>query len=126
MSLQLERGPRRFRTWIVYVAMLAATVLVFMWIDARGQGLQAPEPVGTALFGQTGGAAKAETLAHVLVALVVILVFARGVGHLFRRLHQPPVIGEVIAGILLGPSALGRFAPELSNAIFPATVTPYI
>ena len=47
---------------------------------------------------------------HVLLALVLIIVAARLLGALFRRLQQPPVIGEVIAGILLGPSLLGRVA----------------
>ena len=58
MSLQLERGPRRFRTWAVYAAMLAATVFVFLWINSRGQGLVPPEPSGTARFGEASGTAK--------------------------------------------------------------------
>ena len=41
---------------------------------------------------------------HVLLALAVIIVVARTMGMLFKRFKQPPVIGEVIAGILLGPS----------------------
>ena len=47
-------------------------------------------------------------LLSVLVALTVIMVTARLVGALFKRFHQPAVIGEVVGGILLGPSLLGR------------------
>jgi K+:H+ antiporter len=48
-----------------------------------------------------------------------ILIIARLVGWLFRKLHQPRVIGEMVAGILLGPSLLGWLAPSVSAALFP-------
>ncbi|MBX3015187.1 MAG: cation:proton antiporter [Caldilineaceae bacterium] len=54
-----------------------------------------------------------------LLQIVVILVVARMVGLLFRRLHQPQVIGEMVAGILLGPSLLGWLAPSVSATLFP-------
>jgi len=73
-------------------------------------------------------AAKAapETLFHVLLALVVVIVVARAMGALFRRFEQPPVIGEVVAGILLGPSLLGRVAPEASAFLLPPAVAPFL
>ena len=51
-------------------------------------------------------------LFHVLLALLVIVVVARLMGALFVRIGQPPVIGEVVAGLLLGPSFFGRVAPH--------------
>lgn len=54
-----------------------------------------------------------------LIQIAVILIAARVVGYLFRRLHQPQVMGEMAAGILLGPSLLGWLAPGLSAALFP-------
>ncbi len=54
-----------------------------------------------------------------LVQIGVVLVAARLVGALFRRLHQPQVVGEMVAGILLGPSLLGWAAPALSAQLFP-------
>lgn len=57
-------------------------------------------------------------LLTVLVQLVVIIATARGFAVLFRRLRQPIVVGEIVAGIVLGPSVLGRFFPSLSAAIF--------
>lgn len=53
-----------------------------------------------------------------LAQIGVILITARLVGWLFRRLHQPRVIGEMIAGILLGPSLLGWVAPGVSATLF--------
>jgi len=53
-------------------------------------------------------------------------VAARLVGLAFRRLGQPPVIGEVVAGILLGPSLLGRVWPAASQFLLPAEVAPYL
>lgn len=49
----------------------------------------------------------------------VILIVARLVGWLFHRLHQPRVVGEMMAGILLGPSLLGWLVPGVSNVLFP-------
>jgi Kef-type K+ transport system membrane component KefB len=49
----------------------------------------------------------------------VILIVAHCIGWLFRKLHQPRVVGEMIAGLLLGPSLLGWLAPQLSAALFP-------
>ena len=65
-------------------------------------------------------------LLSVLLALAVITVTARLAGAVFARLNQPPVIGEVVGGILLGPSLLGRVAPALQGAIFPADVVPVL
>lgn len=54
-----------------------------------------------------------------LVQIGVVVGAARIIGLLFRRIHQPQVMGEMVAGILLGPSLLGWVAPGLSAALFP-------
>ncbi|MBS1790294.1 MAG: cation:proton antiporter [Acidobacteria bacterium] len=54
-----------------------------------------------------------------IAQIAVILVVARLTGWLFGKLHQPRVIGEMVAGILLGPSLLGWTAPSVFNALFP-------
>ncbi|MEK6324946.1 MAG: cation:proton antiporter [Acidobacteriota bacterium] len=48
-----------------------------------------------------------------------ILIVARLVGLLFSKLQQPRVVGEMVAGMLLGPSLLGWLAPNISSALFP-------
>lgn len=54
-------------------------------------------------------------------ALVLLLLIASAhlVGWVFTRLRQPRVIGEILAGLMLGPSFLERYAPHLSAAVFP-------
>jgi Kef-type K+ transport system membrane component KefB/nucleotide-binding universal stress UspA family protein len=54
-----------------------------------------------------------------LVQIGVVLVAARACGWLFRRIQQPQVVGEMAAGILLGPSLLGWVAPDASALLFP-------
>ena len=65
-------------------------------------------------------------LLSVLLALTVIMVTARAVGYLFSRINQPAVIGEVVGGILLGPSLLGRISPELQMVVLPPDAAPVL
>ena len=51
--------------------------------------------------------------------LAVVLAVCRLVGELFRLMHQPKVVGEMFAGIMLGPSLLGWIAPHASAYLFP-------
>jgi Kef-type K+ transport system membrane component KefB len=107
--------------------MLAATALVYWLIRGRGLHLLPPDPSpGQPLFGPAGGAKHVDALMHVLLALVTVIVVARGVGSLFAYFAQPPVVGEILAGILLGPSVLGRFAPDLQAYILPREVAPFL
>ncbi|GAB4147420.1 MAG: hypothetical protein Fur0021_06260 [Candidatus Promineifilaceae bacterium] len=65
-------------------------------------------------------------LPTLLIQIGVILVVARIVGFIFRKLHQPQVMGEMVAGILLGPSLLGWLAPAASAALFPPDSLGYL
>ncbi|GAA2714078.1 cation:proton antiporter [Actinoplanes palleronii] len=58
---------------------------------------------------------------QLLLGLAVIIVLARALGALARKIGQPPVIGEIIAGILIGPSIFGTL---VSDRLFPADVRP--
>ncbi|HEX2038879.1 MAG TPA: cation:proton antiporter [Acidimicrobiales bacterium] len=59
---------------------------------------------------------------RVLLVLLVTVLAARAAGSLAARLHQPRVQGEIVAGILLGPSALGLLFPEGFALLFPSEV----
>ncbi len=64
--------------------------------------------------------AHGASVAVFIAQLVTLLVGGRLAGELMQRLGQPPVIGQIIAGMLLGPSVLGVLAPRLWQALFPA------
>ena len=61
----------------------------------------------------------AATAIHFFLELAAILVACRVVGLASQRLGQPQVVGEMIAGVLLGPSLLGRLAPDIQHHLFP-------
>jgi len=65
-------------------------------------------------------------LFQLVLQIAVILVAARVVGIVFQKIHQPQVMGEMVAGILLGPSLLGWVAPQLSAALFPPASLGYL
>jgi Kef-type K+ transport system membrane component KefB/mannitol/fructose-specific phosphotransferase system IIA component (Ntr-type) len=56
-----------------------------------------------------------------LLALATLLLAGRLLGELALRFRQPPILGEILAGILLGPTVLGRLAPESFGSLFPAS-----
>lgn len=58
--------------------------------------------------------------------LAIIIGVSAAVAYLFRKIGQPKVIGEMFAGIMLGPSLLGWLAPGLSAAIFPPSSLGYL
>lgn len=62
-----------------------------------------------------------ELLLPVLIQLVIIILAARLFAKLFRQFGQPAVVGEIAAGLLLGPSCLGYFFPEVAAAVFHPT-----
>jgi Kef-type K+ transport system membrane component KefB len=106
--------------YFIYVLMLlffVAAVPLILWLgptspqtnsNASGTSL-------TAILWQN----FRSPLGILLVQIVVILVAAGVLSRLFRRIGQPPVMGEMIAGIVLGPSVLGFFFPQAMSFIFP-------
>ena len=119
-----SRVRSRITRLVAYLAMLAGTVVLFFLVRSVGETLVAPHPSSVAHH--TVPQAAADALPHVLLALAVVIVVARMFGSLFRAIHQPPVIGEVVAGIVLGPSLLGSVAPEVQTFLLPPAVAPYL
>ena len=110
-----------------YVVMVGTGVVAFLLVRHHGMNLSAPAPGPAAeLFGAASSVRDAHTLMHVLAALTVVIITARAMGALFSYLHQPAVVGEVLAGIFLGPSVLGRLAPELAAQVLPTSVAPFL
>ena len=110
--------------FVGYTVMVAGTIAAFLAIRSFGQSLEAPAPAATAVSDAAAGSPQqSDVLMHVLVALVAVIAVGQILGRIFVYIGQPPVIGEVMAGILLGPSFLG---PDLSARVLPATVAPFL
>ncbi|MFB2894280.1 cation:proton antiporter [Aerosakkonemataceae cyanobacterium BLCC-F50] len=67
-----------------------------------------------------------QTVVLVLIQVLIVIGLSRLVGLGFRLLKQPLVIGEIVAGIMLGPSLLGLVAPGIAASLFPAETIPYL
>ncbi len=109
---------------IFYGGLLAGALGLFLFIRSAGERL--PPPVAQAVAVPVSSGQAIDTLFHALLSLAVIIVTARAVGGLFGLIGQPAVIGEVVGGILLGPSLLGRISPALYAQVLPPAVTPFL
>jgi Kef-type K+ transport system membrane component KefB len=114
------------RSVVVYATTIGLSILVVAAI-LRGGGLMLPEAPATLADGADAASPLAQMienashpLARLLVQLLVIVGAARVCARLARPLGQPPVIGEIAAGIIIGPSLLGAVAPAVSATLFPA------
>jgi Kef-type K+ transport system membrane component KefB len=117
----------------LYILLLILTVGVFSLIRYWGEALPVAEldldavPSGSVAAQQKVDAGRSgDALLHVLLALASVIVAGRAFGWLLARAGQPPVIGEVVAGIVLGPSLLGRVAPDISGFVLPPSVAPFL
>ncbi|MBS3028423.1 MAG: cation:proton antiporter [Dolichospermum sp. DET50] len=66
------------------------------------------------------------TVVLVLVEVLIVIGLSRLVGLGFKSIKQPLVIGEIFAGIMLGPSLFGLIAPNLAHSLFPPETMPYL
>lgn len=69
---------------------------------------------------------KLDTVVLVLIEVIIVIGLSRLVGLGFRRIKQPLVIGEIVAGIMLGPSLFGLLAPDIAAALFPPETIPFL
>ncbi len=106
---------------VVYAAILTAGVALEPLLLNLGQRWAPTSGVMRA-----GGARTVETAAlfTTLLQIIVVVVMARLLGRALSRFGQPAVIGEIAAGVVLGPSLLGRLAPAAFAALFPASSIP--
>ena len=120
-------APSKWRTRSLYLVIPTLAVIVLTIAVNVGSDLHSP--TGTAVSKTatpTGAINTADVLWRLLIAIAVIVVTARLVGALFRSIGQPQVVGEIVAGIVLGPSVLGALFPTLSEHLFTGQVMPFI
>jgi len=111
------------RPLLTYGSMLGGVVAIYQIVRALGNTLAAPPAAlnRTVILSQ----AHVNDFLHLLLAVAVVIAAARSLGALCQWLQQPPVIGEMIAGILLGPSLLGQLAPTAFAYLLPAPLCPF-
>src|SRR6185436_6480284 len=110
-----------------YILLVGLPLLILFGVLQSGRGLTAPNPA--VLLRQSAPPVVPPAvlnLFQLVMQIGVILLVSRIVGMLFKKIKQPQVIGEMVAGILLGPSLLGWVAPGLSSALFPAASMGYL
>jgi Kef-type K+ transport system membrane component KefB len=121
-----RRRSGEVRSFLGYATLIASVGLIYFWIRSYGNSLAAPVVPSVAGPGRSVSQVHVNDFVHVLLALVLVIGVARALGAVFRWVHQPPVVGEMIAGILLGPSLLGQIAPGFSAYILPQSIAPLL
>jgi Kef-type K+ transport system membrane component KefB len=122
----IEKSPSHWRASIVYLAMIALAVVAFFVIREFGEQLTPSAQTAPVVAKAPSSASTESVLIHVLLAMGAVIVVGRILSAAFRYLGQPPVIGEIVAGILIGPSALGGIWPEATAFLLPANVAPVL
>lgn len=118
---------KRYKNSIFYFIVTGGFSVLIYWIFSKGKFLelgrnvvhiQAKENQWIEFLNSISRNLH-HPLAILLAQIVTIILVARFFGWLFRKIGQPSVIGEIIAGIVLGPSLVGIYFPEFSLALFP-------
>src|SRR5215510_7837743 len=114
------------RHYLPYFLMLLVFVAGVWVILAAGSRLQPATATTPALVAPTTSTGILwenfrTSLSILLTQIIVILTMAGLFRRLFRRIGQPPVMGEMVAGIVLGPSVLGLIYPPALSFLFPAS-----
>jgi len=117
------------KTWFFYVLMLTLFFIFSYILIQKGEvfkdlsSLKVPVAVngyGFDLFKVSIMHNLVEPVSMLLLQIISILIVSRLFGYLFAKIGQPTVIGEILAGIVLGPSLLGYFYPHAFHFLFAA------
>jgi Kef-type K+ transport system membrane component KefB len=110
---------------LFYASILAGGIGLLLLINSYGETLSVAAPKSAnAQLEPT--APKIDALLHVLIVLAAVILLGRLVGRFFIWVGQPQVMGEIVAGILLGPSLLGQLAPEAPARLLPPSAVPLL
>ncbi len=118
---------KNHRNTIFYLVVTGGFSALIYWILSIGKGLEVHKKYLRPVienghwndFVDSMSLNLHHPLAILLAQIVTIIIVARFFGWVFRKIGQPSVIGEIIAGIVLGPSLLGLYFPEFSLTLFP-------
>ena len=126
MELKLSLMKNNKNT-IFYLVVIGGFTAFIYWMLSKGKSLEIGRnylrPVTENGHWNDFSASLTQNLQHplaiLLAQIITIIIVARFFGWVFRKIGQPSVIGEIIAGIVLGPSLLGLYFPEFSLTLFP-------
>jgi Kef-type K+ transport system membrane component KefB len=118
---------KRFKNSLFYIAIVGGfSVLIYRILSTgvkleQGRNIVIPETKGSHWQNFVGSLVKnlGHPLALLLAQIVTIILVARLFGWLCAKIGQPSVVGEILAGIVLGPSLAGMYFPRFSAALFP-------
>jgi len=119
---------RKYRNILFYVLVTASLLFAMYKIVGEGQPLETSKITKFSTAGSSGIADffsgrflhnSSGSLSVLLLQIIAIIFTARVFGFLFRKIGQPTVIGEIAAGIFLGPSVLGLTFPSYNAFLFP-------
>ena len=118
---------KNYKNTIFYIIITGGFTALMYWIIIKGKDLEIGKKltvIGTENGHWNDFLSSMELnlhhpLATLLAQIITIIIVARFFGWVFRKIGQPSVIGEIIAGIVLGPSLLGLYFPEFSASLFP-------
>lgn len=110
-----------------YIIVIGGFSILVYWITTMGAQLEIGRSIASPVNNQSEWQNFLDSMMHnlnhplaILLAQIVTIIFAaRFFGWICKKLGQPTVIGEIIAGIVLGPSLIGTYFPEFSSALFP-------
>ncbi|MFE3848147.1 cation:proton antiporter [Flavobacterium sp. LB3P45] len=118
---------KNYKNLLFYFGVTGGFTALIYWIIKKGKHLEVSKKI--AVSGVENGSWNdfvasmqhnfQDPLAILLAQIVTIILVARFFGWVFKKIGQPSVIGEIIAGIVLGPSLLGMYFPDFSAALFP-------
>lgn len=123
---------KKIRNSVFYIATISGFSAIIFWILSEGKVLEQGKNLKIANhsgnywsdFLNAIGVNLHHPLAVLLAQIITIIVVARFFGWISRKIGQPAVIGEIVAGVFLGPSLLGMYFPEFSTVLFPAASLP--
>lgn len=118
---------KNLKNTLVYIGILGAFFTFIYWVLHFGEKLEHGRKIieqqmqGSyfSQFIESIGHNLVHPVGQILAQIITIIIVSRIFAYFFRKIHQPTVIGEIIAGIALGPSLLGALFPEFSLALFP-------
>jgi Kef-type K+ transport system membrane component KefB len=93
-------------------------------VTPQAQATESPQASPFDLFKDSFNHNLVHPLAILILQIVSIIIISRIFGFIFHKIGQPTVIGEIVAGIVLGPSVVGLFFPEFSGFLFPKGSLP--